>query len=169
MKKSKTLVLALFSSLIVGCSMHPMKVELSDKGKNIVVKELKPDNSYKLISPLSVSDGSGCRDFGYLGTKEDAIKTLQNKASDMQADYVQITSVTKPHLDGGCYDNKYTIMGIAYKKTDLQDTLHVDKSDEEVFTKKMRELKSLLDDGVLTQKEYDVQKAKLLEQGFKAK
>ena len=45
----------------------------------------------------------------------------------------------------------------------------INNTDEEVFTKKMRELKSLLDDHVISQDEYTTQKAKLLEQGFNTK
>ena len=172
--KHKILTTLLLTSFFVGCSTTPLDVKLNEEAKNVLVKEDKPQNNYELISSISVSNGKGCRDFGYLGTKEDALKELKNKTKQLGGDYAQVTNVSKPHLDGGCYVNEYEIQAIIYKKVSSKPkALHVEKSieekDEELFTKKMRELKSLLDDGVLTQKEYDGQKAKLLDSGFSAK
>jgi len=158
-------------TLLVGCSMSPLSVEVSPEAKNIQVTNSKPIGNYELIAPISVSNGKGCRDFGYLGTKEDAIATLKNKTSEIRGDYAQITAITKPHLDGGCYDNRYTIMALVYRKNSSAPTKssHIDTSNEEVFTKKMRELKSLFDDGVITKQEYANQKKKLLDKGFNTK
>ena len=96
----------------------------------------------------------------------------QNKIKELHGVYGQLTSVVEPHLDGGCYKNEYVIRAVAYRKIKnipVATPIYIEKTEEEVFTKKMRELKSLLDAGVLTQKEYDGQKEKLLEQGFNAK
>jgi len=166
-------------TFLSGCSISPLTVDLDPGAENVIVKDVKPSNDYDMITSISASNGRGCRDFGYLGTQEEALKDLKNKTNDLRGDYAQIVKVTKPHLDGGCYVNEYEIMAIIYRKGDpkpvqvappVQQTQVVaPQSDEEVFTKKMRELKALLDDGVLSQKEYDAQKAKLLDQGFNAK
>ena len=155
---------------IVGCSTSPLLVDLNPGTENIIVKDVKPQGSYEVIAPISVSNGKGCRDFGYLGTKEDAMKELKNKVQELRGDYAQITAVTKPHLDGGCFKNEYEIMALVYRKADPKPIqILVANSEEEVFTKKMRELKSMLNDGVLTQDEYNSQKVKLLNQGFNTK
>lgn len=33
----------------------------------------------------------------------------------MGADYVQIYTITEPHLEGGCFDNVYSIKGEAFR------------------------------------------------------
>jgi hypothetical protein len=61
-------------------------------------------------------------------------------------------------------------MALVYRKASPKKVQATSsKSQEEVFTKKMRELKSLYDDSVLSKDEYEIQKAKLLDQGFNAK
>jgi len=40
------------------------------------------------------------------------------------------------------------------------------ESDEETLTKKLRELKSLLDDGIFTKMDFEAQKAKILKNCF---
>jgi len=155
---------------IIGCSTSPLAVNLKSGADSVIVKDVKPSNQYEVIAPVSVSHGTGCRDFGYLGTKEDAMKELKNKTVELHGDYAQITTVTTPHLDGGCFKNEYTIMALVYRKAPTRTIQSkVVNTDEEVFTKKMRELKSLLDDGVLSADEYKQQKSKLLNQGFSAK
>jgi hypothetical protein len=161
--KLKMLALVVLTQIIVGCSATK-GVALTQGAADVTVDKTKPGDSYEVIGPVSVSNGKGCRDFGWLGSYDGAVTTLQNKVNELNGDYAQITSVTEPHLDGGCFDNKYTILALAYKKMSQEEVLK--KSDEENFTKKMRELKSLLDDGVLTQKEYEQQKSKLLDKGF---
>ena len=159
----KILALVVLTQIIVGCSATK-GVSLAPGAEIVIVNKSKPDATYKVIGPVSVSNGKGCRDFGWLGSYDKAVTTLQNKVSELNGDYAQITSVTEPHLDGGCFDNKYTILALAYKKMS-QDEVQK-QSDEEDFTKKMRELKALLDDGILTKEEYQQQKSKLLKKGF---
>jgi len=170
--KIKTLTMIGILPFMVACSYSPLSVELSPAAQNIVVKNEKPIGNYELIAPVEAVNGKGCRDFGYLGNREDAIKTLKNKVSELHGDYAQITTVKKPHLDGGCYVNEYSVMALVYRKSNGENhyiPATTNYSHEEVFTKKMRELKSLLDDGVISSDEYTSQKAKLLEQGFNTK
>ena len=168
--KLKIVTTLAIAGFVVGCSTSPLSVDLEPGAQNIIVKDIKPTGAYEVIAPVSVSNGKGCRDFGYLGTREEAMKELKNKTKEINGEYAQITAVTKPHLDGGCFKNEYTIMALVYKKgTPKAVQLPEINSEEEVFTKKLRELKSMLSDGVLTQTEYDAQKAKLLDQGFNTK
>lgn len=161
--KLKILALVVLTQIIVGCSATK-GVTLTPGAGDVTVDKTKPDNSYEVIGPVSVSNGQGCRDFGWLGSYDGAVTTLQNKVNELNGDYAQITAVTEPHLEGGCFNNKYTVLALAYKKMSKEEILK--KSDEENFTKKMRELKSLLDDGILSQEEYEQQKSKLLNKGF---
>ena len=155
---------------IVACSTTPLSVELKPGAQDVIVSKEKPKEVYELVAPVTVSHGRGCRDFGYLGDEKSAIKELKNKTLELQGDYVQITTINKPHLDGGCYVNKYEIMALVYRKSNAKKAqASAINSQEEIFTKKMRELKSLYDDNVLSKDEYNLQKAKLLKQGFTAK
>lgn len=169
--KIKTITLITLSSILIGCSAVAPKI-LNDGADEITLNESKPSQNYEVIGAVVGIDGTGCGSFGYEGSKNRATIDLQNKIKELHGAYGQLTSVVEPHLDGGCFKNEYVIKAVAYRKVEHKPTvapLHVEKSEEEVFTKKMRELKSLLDDGVLTQEEYEGQKAKLLEQGFNAK
>lgn len=157
------LTLVVLAQIMVGCSTTN-GVTLTPGAGDVTIEKAKPGSNYEIIGPVSVSNGMGCRDFGWLGSHDGAVKTLKNKIKEINGNYAQITSVTEPHLEGGCFNNKYTILALAYKKMSQEEILK--KSDEENFTKKMRELKALLDDGVLTQKEYEQQKSKLLDKGF---
>jgi len=154
-------------ALLTGCSISTPTTDLKDGAQNITVTKEKPKEGYELVMPVTVVHGKGCRDFGYLGSKEEVLKELKNKTLELQADYAQITKVSEPHLDGGCYVNEYAITALVYRKANK--TKKQIFNNEEVFTKKMRELKSLLDDGLLTQEEYNTQRETLLEQGFNAK
>jgi DUF971 family protein len=181
--KIKILIASALVFLMSACSIVAPSVDLKDGADKVVVSDKKPDGAYELVIPVSVSHGKGCRDFGYLGTRDEAIKALKNKTVELRGDYAQITQETEPHLDGGCYVNKYELMALIYRKaspstqsaqaqTQTQATpapAKVELSDEEPFTKKMRELKALKDDGIITQEEFDTQRSKLLEQGFNTK
>ncbi len=163
-------------TLLTGCSISAPTTNLKDGAQNITVTKEKPKDGYELVVPVTVVHGKGCRDFGYLGSKEEALKELKNKTLELQADYAQITKISEPHLDGGCYVNEYAITALVYRKANNTkvasvptQTIAKTNSDEEPFTKKMRELKSLLDDGLLTKEEYNTQRKKLLKQGFNAK
>lgn len=175
MKKIKIISFTLLSSLIIGCSAVSPKT-YDDGASEIKVDKAKPSNNYEVIGAVTGIDGRGCGSFGYEGSYDRALIDLQNKINTLHGEYGQITTVVKPHLDdgGGCFKNEFEIRAVAYKKAANKPKpekviVHVVNTKEEVFTKKMRELKSLLDDKVLTQEEYAKQKAKLLEQGFNAK
>jgi len=155
-----------FVLLASGCATAP-PMQLTSGAENVLVAKSDPGDNYEIIGPVSGSDGQGCGGFGYLGLYERATTSLRNRTYDMDGDYAQIISLTEPHLRGDCFDNEYVIRATAYKKVRNQPSpVPIIESGEETLTKKLRELKSLLDDGILTQKEYEAQKTKLLEKGF---
>lgn len=171
MKILNTVILMSLATIMISCSAVKPK-DLDKDADLIKVDKEKPNSSYEVIGAVTGVDGSGCGSFGYEGSHERAMIDLQNKINELHGAYGQLTKVVKPHLDdgGGCFNNEYEIRAVAYRKlTKPKVVLHEESNEEEVFTKKMRELKSLLDDGVLTQKEYDGQKAKLLDLGFNTK
>jgi hypothetical protein len=162
---SKTAVLLSLLLAITGCTAPPM--QLTPGAGNVLVAKSDPGDNYEIIGPVSGSDGEGCGLYGYMGSYERATTSLRNRTYDMGGDYAQLISLTEPHLSGDCFDNLYVIRAIAYKKVRSQPspTPIVDVG-EEKLTKTLRELKKLLDDGVLSKEEYETQKTKLLEKGF---
>ena len=151
---------------VAGCATAPPLL-LTPGASSVLVAKSDPGDNYEIIGPVSGFDGEGCGGFGYLGSYERATTNLRNKTFSMGGNYAQIIILTEPHLRGDCFDNEYVIRATAYKKVRSQPsaTPIIDIGDEKL-TKKLHELKKLLDDGVLTKEEYESQKSKLLEKGF---
>lgn len=142
-------------------------MQLTQGAARVLVAKADPGDNYEIIGPVSGFDGEGCGGFGYKGSYERATTSLRNRTYSMGGNYAQLISLTEPHLRGNCFDNKYIIRATAYKKIRSQPSpIPIVESGEESLTKKLRELKKLLDDGILTKEEYETQKSKLLEKGF---
>lgn len=153
-------------SLVAGCVTVP-QMQLIPEASSVLVAKSDPGDNYEIIGPVSGFDGEGCGGFGYMGSYERATTNLRNRTYGMGGNYAQVISLTEPHLRGDCFDNEYVIRATAYKKVRSQPSpTPIVDSGEEKLTKKLRELKKLLDDGVLTKEEYEHQKSKLLEKGF---
>ncbi len=158
----------IFSLLLVttGCATVPA-MQLTPGAGNVLVAKADPGDNYEIIGPVSGFDGKGCGGFGYRGSYERATTSLRNRTYSMGGDYAQLISLTEPHSEGKCFDNEYKIRATAYKKVRSQPSpIPIVETGEETLTKKLRELKKLLDDGILTKEEYENQKRKLLEKGF---
>lgn len=142
-------------------------MHLRPEASYVQVAKSDPGDNYEMIGPVSGLDGEGCGGFGYRGSYERATTNLRNNTYNMGGNYAQIISLTEPHLRGSCFDNTFAIRATVYKKVRNQPsaTPIVDIS-EEKMTKKLRELKKLLEDGVLSKEEHEEQKFKLLEKGF---
>lgn len=85
----------------------------------------------------------------------------------MGADYVQIMTISEPHgTGGGCYVNRYEINGNAYKQTKpLPSPMPIVNQSEAVDpVARLKELRSLLDSGTITQAEFEQLKARLIKQ-----
>lgn len=166
MKIYQNVVLAISVILLSGCVTIP-QVQLKEHADAVKVAKADPANNYKELGPISASDGDGCGGFGFQGTYERAVILLKNKAYEMGGDFVQIYSMVEPHLVPGCFVNQYTINGTLFKKTaDNPSSLQVIDSTPKKGSDKLRELKKLLDEKIITQDEYDSQKKKILEVGL---
>lgn len=165
----KTVVLLSLILAIAGCATP--QVQLTPGATNVLVAKSDPGDNYEMIGPVSGIDGKGCGIYGYRGSYERATTNLRNKTYEMGGSYAQIVSLTEPHLaTGDCFDNQYTIRATAYKKVRNQPSpTPIVEIGEEKLTKQLRELKKLLDEGVLSKEEYENQKTKLLEKGFSSK
>lgn len=164
--KTKKVYLLGFLLIITGCATVP-PMQLTPGAENVYVAKSDPGDNYEMIGPVSGFDGKGCGGFGYMGSYERATTNLRNRTYNMGGNYAQIISLTEPHLRGDCFDNEYVIRATAFKKVRNQPSpIPILEAGEEKLTKKLRELKKLVDDGVLTKEEYENQKSKLLEKGF---
>jgi hypothetical protein len=151
---------------ITGCVTVP-PVQLRPEASNVLVAKSDPGDNYQVIGPVSGFDGEGCGGFGYLGSYERATTNLRNRTYEMGGNYAQIISMTEPYLRGNCFDNEYVIRATAYKKVRNQPSpTQIIDAGEENLTKKLRELKKLQDDGILSKEEYEKQKSRLLDKGF---
>ena len=163
---SKIVVLLSLLLAIAGCATAP-PMQLTQGAGNVLVAKSDPGDNYEIIGPVSGFDGEGCGGFGYTGSYERATTSLRNRTYVMGGNYAQIISLTEPHLIGRCFYNEYVIRATAYKKVRNQPSpTPIVDAGEEKLTKKLRELKKLLDDGILSKEEYEKQKNNLLEKGF---
>jgi hypothetical protein len=155
---------------IAGCATTPLPMQLTPGAGNIIIAKSDPGDNYEIIGAVSGFDGKaptfGFK--GYFGTYERATISLLNRTYEMGGNYAQILSISEPFLrSDGSGNYGYYIRATAFKKVqNKQPTTPAVEAGEERLTKKLRELKKLLDDGVLSKNEYENQKAKLLEKGF---
>jgi len=150
-----------------GCATTVPLLQLAPGAEEVLVAKSDPGDNYRIVGPVSGIDGEGCGGFGYKGTYERAITSLRNRTHQMGGDYAQIISLSEPHLAGDCFKNSYTVRATAYRKTRSKPSpILIEDTGEEKLTKKLRELKKLHDDGILTSEEYDAQKERLLNEGF---
>jgi len=140
-------------------------VSLKPGAEIVKVAKADPPDNYEEIGPVSGYDGKGCGGFGYYGTYERAVTDIKNRTHSKGADYVQIFTITEPHLRGDCFDNLYKLSGTAYRKVrDLPSpTPIVNKPvGNDVLVEKMRLLKQLLNKGLITEKQYEEKQRQLL-------
>jgi hypothetical protein len=161
----KLLAVLLCLGGLCGCVTAP-HVSLMSGAEVVRVAKADPSDNYQEVGPVSGYDGSGCGIYGYCGSYERAMINIMNRAHQMGADYVQIFTITEPHLDSDCYNNIYKISGTAYKKVrDLPSPTPIvnqTTGNNDLVEDKLKTLNKLLADGLITQKEFDDQKQKLL-------
>jgi len=160
----KKYILLVCIALLSGCATAPV-VSLRPGAEIVKVAKADPPDNYEEVGPVSGYDGKGCGGFGYYGTYERAVTDIKNRAHSKGADYVQIFTITEPHLRGDCFDNLYKLSGTAYRKVrDLPSpTPIVNKPvGNDVLVEKMRLLKQLRDEGLITEKQYEEKQRQLL-------
>lgn len=152
-------------ALLAGCASTPQS--LSNMGRDVRVAKSDPPPGYVEVANITGIDGSGCGLVGSRGTYEGAMTDLKNKAGEYRADFVQIFTITEPHVRPACFDNKYTISGTAYRKGEEQQVQNQQPtSSSGALEEKLAKLKKLKDDGLITESEYSDQKARVLESGL---
>lgn len=166
-KMKKLICLWVFAVLLVGCAGKP--VVLDNLSKNVRVVKSDPGPNYIEIGPITAQDGKGCGLFGYTGTYDQAVLKIKKLAVKQDGDYVQIFTIREPHFRPGCYDNAYTISGTLFKKSDVEtaDLTTVSQESEDTagdmtVYDRLRELMKLKNEGVISQEEFNQQKALLL-------
>lgn len=85
----------------------------------IRVGKSDPPEGYRQVANVTVSDGSGCGGFGRfagtLGTFDHAMIKLKNEGVKAGADYIQMLTITEPHMESLCLRGDYTISAIAFQ------------------------------------------------------
>jgi hypothetical protein len=186
----KMMFFLLLAISVSGCALLPREtVNLDPGAESVRVAGSIPPFDYEEIGVVFASDGSGCGAMGARGNYPNAEARLKNKAFAMGAGYVKIQSVTEPHAGDGCFYNELKIYGNAYKKRahELPAPLLVmpeklpnsagdaappektsDDGAEEDFdvVKKLRELKTLRDEKIITEEEYQKLKTGVLEEAY---
>lgn len=163
--KSLKVLLPLLIILTTGCAAP--SVILSDDGRGVKVGKSDPADNYSDIGPITAFDGKGCGAFGHRGTYDRVVVSLKNKGAQMGGDYVQIFTLTEPHFRPGCFDNIYKINGALFKKTSEAPTpLPIIQTKEQSGIDKIRELKALLDEGIITENEFIKQKGIVFSNGI---
>lgn len=90
---------------------------LTPAGRHVTIRKAEPPSGYVEVGPVSGVSGSGCGMYGSKGNYEGAYNALRNRAGEMGAHFVRIDIAEAPGqraLD--CYDNTYTLRGVAYKR-----------------------------------------------------
>jgi hypothetical protein len=160
------LILPILIISIVGCASRPAIINIPGASK-VKVGKSDPADNYSDIGPITASDGHGCGLFGRRGTYNGAVLKLKNLAAGFGGNYVQIFTLKEPHSRGGCFDNTYTISGSIFKKTsDSPNPIPIIQKSNRSNSDKLRELKSLLDEKIITNEEFNAQKKKILESGI---
>ena len=106
----------LLLGLLTACPVPSASVpELTEPGSEVEVSKASPPPNSREVGPVEGSHGRGCGYFGSMGTLEGATNALKNHAGSMQANYVEILSVSEPYSDGECSHNTFSIRGMAYR------------------------------------------------------
>ena len=92
---------------------------------------------------------------------------MKNLAAQRGGHYVQIFTLKEPHSSPGCYVNEYVISGTLFKKTSNKPSpipMVLEKNLTAI--EKLRQLKSLLDENIITKEEFEKQKSAILAHGL---
>jgi hypothetical protein len=142
--------------LVSSCS-SAKPIQLVPGALDVKVAKGDPPDNFREVGQVTAQDGQGCGLYGFRGTYERAIIDLKNKAYALGGEYIQIMTLTEPHLRGECFDNNYIISGVAYKKArDLPSPISIvtPPSENAILIERLRLLKQLKDEGLITEQQY---------------
>lgn len=148
---------------------HP-RTTMAPGAEAVRVASGAPGNDYEEVGVISATDGSGCGALGVRGNYENAEIELKNRAFAMGAEYVKIQSVTEPFASDGCYHNEVKIYGNAFRKTTGRAQVNAppaeDRGEGPQVLQKLRDLKKLRDEKIITEEEFGRIKSELLDEAF---
>lgn len=191
------ITLPLLVVALTACLLNAVKLEPG--AERVEVNKQNPGNQYTEIGPISAENGSKCSknpsDPKKIGTYENALNTLKNKAAKTNIDYVKIVSTTEPGYKLGCIGKRYAITGTGYRlkmsetrieqpnrKKSPRPLINAQPvtsppvvSEQSVnpelpkvntnttITEQLRELYTLKEEGVISEKEYQELKDKIID------
>jgi len=100
----------------LGCATVPPPT-LAEGAEQVRTGKGDPDPGMEELGPIEVWDGRRCGHLGKRGSFKHVMIRLKNKAVEMQADYVQIFTITEPHaVTSSCFDDRFVVRGMAFRK-----------------------------------------------------
>jgi len=89
--------------------------EAASGSEDIAVEKADPPAGSRAVGNVEATHGEGCGFAGTKGTYEGALVVLRNKAAELGGNYVRVMGVTAPHPTGGCYDDRFVIIGDVFR------------------------------------------------------
>jgi hypothetical protein len=103
------------AELLLSCGAAAQVEPISPEAEKVIVRKSDPPPTATELDPIEVEHGSGCGAYGRQGTYEGALNLLKAEAANRGADYVSLLSMTEPHSEHGCFDQRFVLRGAAYK------------------------------------------------------
>lgn len=108
-------------ALGLGCATAPPPPTLVEGAEQVRTGKGDPDAGMEEIGPIEVWDGKRCGHMGKRGSFKHVMIRLKNRALEMQADYVQIFTITEPHpVTSTCFDDRFVVRGVAFRRAHAQ-------------------------------------------------
>ena len=136
--------------MLSGCVTVPV-VELRPGAEMVKVGKSDAAENSEMLGAVTIADGEGCGGFGFQGSYGRAIVLLQNVAHARGANFAQIMTITEPHSARDCFDNQYVISATLYKSNSSVATSKTPPNSAHSNGARLRELKKLFDDKVITE------------------
>jgi hypothetical protein len=108
----------MFGILAATASCEATPVAVSPSAQGVEIAKADPPKGSREIGPIEAVHGNGCGGFGAKGTYESALAELRNQAAEKGGNYVQLMTMTEPHSEHGCFDDRFIIRGIVYRVSD---------------------------------------------------
>jgi hypothetical protein len=108
------------------CEATP--VAIAPAAQQVQIAKADPPRGSREIGPIEAIHGEGCGGFGAKGSYESALAVLRNKAAAMGGNYVELMTLTEPHSEHGCYDDRFIIRGNVYRVGDAPPEAPVAKA-----------------------------------------
>lgn len=109
-------------------------VAVSPEAQQITIGKSDPPAGAREVGPVEATHGHGCGGFGARGSYESALAELRNKTAEMGGNYVQIMTMTEPHSEHGCFDQRFIIRGVVFRVQGAPAELPVAKASPDACT-----------------------------------